>query len=177
MIIFDLNAAFRRFFHDSGFENFQFAKARHAEFVTPKIRVISSSESLFNKISWVIILRFLQEALGDWLTQLCLITFYYMIGLRLEWTLRCRNDIFWSRGRHSGGPTRLDFFHPGSGWARFVPAWHISKVSSRSRPDRGRVSPIYPDVYRKISNNPKIWFLTSLIFKFFLEVIPWNYLN
>ena len=42
---------------------------------------------LFNKISWVIILRFLQEALGDWLAQLCLITFYYMIGFRLEWTL------------------------------------------------------------------------------------------
>ena len=97
MIPFDLNAAFWRFFHDSGFENFQFAKARHAELVTPKIRVISSSESLFNKISWVIILSFLQEALGDWLAQLCLITFCYMVGFRREWTLRCRNDIFWRR--------------------------------------------------------------------------------
>ena len=85
--------------------------------------------------------------------QISLILSGLMTYLRFFKMSKIRQTGFRSfRGRHSGGPTRPDFFHPGSGWARFFQARHIPNVSSRSRPDRDRNSPIYPDVFRKISN-------------------------
>ena len=61
-----------------------------------------------------------------------------------------------TRGGHSGRPTRPDFFHPESGWARFAPARPVCKNSAR--PDRDRAIPIQPVI---LSSDLELEFITE----------------
>ena len=65
-----------------------------------------------------------------------------------------------TRDGHSGGPTRPDFFHPDSGWARSAPARPVCKNPARPDPDRDRAIPIQPEI---LSYDSELEFITEKI--------------